>query len=73
MFECFIFGFFPFHIKFFCILVSRLIIVCGTAVMSDRFNVLKIAKDPKLKTFPSIVKFLICHSLITISVFTIWF
>ena len=54
--ECFIFVFFPFYIKFFRILLSWLIIACGTVVIGDRWTILEIAKHLKTKTFPSIVK-----------------
>ena len=50
-FECFIFGFFLFHIKFFCILLSWLIIVCGTVVISDIWTIFEIGKDLKTKVF----------------------
>ena len=58
--------------KVFFISLSWLIIVCGTAVISDRWTILKIAKDLKTKTFPSVVKFLIRHSLRALSIFTIY-
>ena len=69
--ECFIFGFFPFHIKFFSILLIWLIIACGAVVINGRWTILKIAKDLKTKTYSWIIMFLIRHSIRTFSIFMI--
>ena len=51
---------------FLCIV--DLIIACETAVISDRWIILEIAKDLKTKAFPSVVKLLVRHSLRTLSI-----
>ena len=61
---CWMFCFWIFSVpyKVFYIMSSWLIIACGTAVISDTWTLLEIAKDLKTKTFPSIVTFLIRYS-----------